>query len=352
MCTRDNLTTIAPPVAPTDRRDLTVPPTSADLSDRVLGGQYQLLRRIVDELGATTYEAEHSETGRRLILKVLAPQAGAEQDFFAGARAAVILRRDHLIDILGVTDAGRDPQADGAPLTYLAIELRTGESLATTLEMDGPLRWTRVLSIARQICRTLVEARDRGIEHGEIRLDTCFRCSGPDTADLIELLDFHALAPGAHASDGPEQLQHRHRAQLHALGLLMYQLLTGHTPHTGLGGGGPADSRDPQSPVAMRRTLPSLEISPDFEAIVMRALAQDPQERFTDARTMLAALAGAEPATARASNLPRNPLSWGTQVGKTRARSGPMNSHRGAGHGPGEGTQHLSPRTLCPDSPR
>jgi len=289
--------------------DLVATAPHPDLSGRVLGGQYRLLRRLVDDGGAATYEAEHAQSQRRLILKVVPPHAAPEQHFFAGAHAAVIVRHEYLIDIIGITDSGCDQQAGEAPVTYLAMEILTGESLATTLAMDGPLRWTRVLSIARQICRALVDASDRGIGHGDIRLDTCFRCSRPDTADFIELLDFRAAAPAAGASGDVTHALHHQRAHLHSLGVLMYQLLTGESPYTGAGG--PADDGATQTPVPMRRTLPSLEISPAFEALVLRALIRDPDECFADPRVMLAALMAAEPAASRASYLPSNPLSWG-----------------------------------------
>jgi serine/threonine protein kinase len=103
------------------------------------------------------------------------------------ARAASRLRDEHIID---VSDFGRDTLADGEPVAYLAMEQLEGEDLATTLEQDGPLRWTRVLAIAKQICRALIAAHAQGIVHCDIKPANCFRILRGDTADFIKVLDF------------------------------------------------------------------------------------------------------------------------------------------------------------------
>jgi serine/threonine protein kinase len=70
------------------------------------------------------------------------------------------------------------------------MEYLEGEDLAATLEHDGPLRWTRVLAIAKQICEALIAAHDQGVVHCDIKPANCFRIVRGDTADFIKVLDF------------------------------------------------------------------------------------------------------------------------------------------------------------------
>jgi eukaryotic-like serine/threonine-protein kinase len=186
-----------------------------------------------------------------------------------------------------------------------ASEQPAGEDLALTLALDGPLRWTRVLTIARQICQALIPAHQRGLVHGDIRPGNCIRCVRDGALDHIQLQGFGAVdprhgSPGYMAGELRRGEDYDHRVDLYALGVVMYQLLTDDLPYPD------ADT----TPVPMRRTLPTLEISPGFEALVLRAIAADRGQRFADTRAMLAALEEAEPTSARAAALSRDPLSW------------------------------------------
>ena len=344
-----------------------------DLTGRVLGARYRLLRQLGQGGMATIYEAEHVEIGKRVAVKVLT-QAGCEDTarrFLQEARAASQLRHEHIID---VTDYGRDEVA-GEPLAYLVMEQLEGEDLAVTLEQDGPLRWTRVLAIGKQICRALIAAHDQNIVHCDIKPANCFRILRGETADFIKVLDFGVAsfackrtgrctpdpvpadsedASGARRKSGPrlgtpgymagELLSggsYDHRVDIYALGVLMYRLLTNKMPYpaarlyaAGDGSGAVAGNAagnatgnmagnvaaangamsEAPAPFPMRRAIPTLEISPEFEAVVLKALAHEPGQRHASARALLAALEAAEAASLRASPLPRDPLSWGGTV--------------------------------------
>ncbi len=334
-----------------------------DLAGRVLGGRYRLLRQLGQGGMATIYEAEHVEIGKRVAIKVL---AGARCEdtarrFLQEARAASQLRHEHIID---VNDFGRDTVA-GEPLAYLVMEQLEGEDLAATLEQDGPLRWTRVLAIAKQICRALIAAHDQNIVHCDIKPANCFRIVRGETADFIKVLDFGVASfackrtgrctpdpmpaaasgepgrrksgprlgtPGYMAAELLSGGSYDHRVDIYALGVLMYRLLTNKMPYpaqrlytlgdsSGGGGGGQMPSAAGNSegsgnlagvaPFPMRRAIATLEISPEFEAVVLKALAQDPEQRHANARALLAALEAAEADALPASPLPRDPLTWG-----------------------------------------
>ncbi len=338
-----------------------------DLSGQVLGGRYRLLRPLGQGGMATIYEAEHVEIGKRVALKVLgqARCSTTVRRFLMEARAASQLRHEHIID---VTDFGRDTLADGEPVAFLAMEYLEGEDLAATLEQDGPLRWTRVLAIGKQICRALIAAHDQGIVHCDIKPANCYRISRGETTDSIKVLDFGVASfackrtgrctpdpiPATDGSDGRPRGGARrgppgymgaarlsggtddHRVDIYALGVLMYRLLTNKMPYpaaklyaaasdSGPSGSmagasssslsaapsGESSGMTPLTPFPMQRAIPTLEISPAFEAVVLRALAQDPEQRHPSARALYDALVAAEQATMRGSLLPRDPLCWG-----------------------------------------
>ena len=328
-----------------------------DLSGHLLGGRYRLLRPLGQGGMATIYAAEHALIDKRVAIKVLA-QSGCSataERFQQEARAASRLRHEHIID---VTDFGRDTLPNGEPVVYLVMEYLEGEDLAATLEHDGPLRWTRVLTIAKQICQALIAAHDQGIVHCDIKPANCFRMLRGDTADFIKVLDFGVASfackqtgkctpdPGP-APDPADSGSRRkpaprlgtpgymagellgggsfdHRVDIYALGVLMYRLLTNKMPYpaarlySAASDSGPSASGSAESasgtqvtPFPMQRAIPTLEISASFEAVVLKALAQDPDQRHPSARALLAELEAAEQSSLRASPLPRDPLCWG-----------------------------------------
>ena len=326
-----------------------------DLSGRLLGERYRLLSPLGYGGMATVYAAEHIAIEKRVAVKVLT-QARCDataKRFLQEARAASRLRHDHIID---VTDFGRDTPADGEPVVYFAMEQLEGEDLATTLEQDGPLRWTRVLAIAKQICGALIAAHAQGIVHCDIKPANCFRIHRGDTQDFIKVLDFGVASfacertgkctpepgpepdpaesgsrrkssprlgtPGYMAAELLSGGSFDHRVDIYALGVLMYRLLTNKMPYpaarlySAVGDSGPSLSAESSgmtqlAPFPMRRAIPTLEISPAFEAVVLKALAQDPERRHASAQALLAELEAAELSSLRSSPLPRDPLSWG-----------------------------------------
>lgn len=324
-----------------------------DLSGGLLGGRYRLLSPLGSGGMATVYAAEHVEIEKRVAVKVLAQQGRCEataRRFLQEARAASRLRHEHIID---VTDFGRDTLADGQTVAYFAMEYLEGEDLATTLEQDGPLRWTRVLAIAKQICGALIAAHAQGIVHCDIKPANCFRIHRGGTQDFIKVLDFGVASfacertgrctpepgqapdpadsgsrrkssprlgtPGYMAAELLSGGSFDHRVDIYALGVLMYRLLTNKMPYPAArlysaSGDGEGSGLRQLAPFPMRRAIPTLEISPAFEAVVLKALAQDPEQRHASAQALLADLEAAEHSSLRSSPLPRDPLCWGGSV--------------------------------------
>ena len=200
--------------------------------------------------------------------------------------------------------------------------------------------------------RNLARLIDKEVRAG--RMPT--RIVHGDTSDFIKVLDF-GVASFASEETGkcmpekpPEQISgetsgrlsaprlgtpgymagellsgepYDHRVDIYALGVLMYRLLTNKMPYpaarlyTQGADSGPNTTGNTEgsgatavAPYPMRRAIPTLEISPQFEALVLKAVARDPDQRFQTARALYEALVAVEQSTMRRSPLPQDPLLW------------------------------------------
>jgi serine/threonine protein kinase len=320
------------PPGPAEARVATSPLASQralNLSGRLLGARYRLLYPLSAFHGMTVYDAVEVESGRRVAIRLLAGWVhGTMARYFVETRAAIEVRHANIVDIL---DFGCDTVGQGDSVGYVVMEYLHGESLARTLEFDGPLRWTQVLMIAKQVCLALVAAHAQHVVHGRLDLANCFRVFREQAPDIIKVLDFGAARfackrtglclPGKPAGEpglvAPELLTGRPfdaRVDIYALGLLMYQLTTDRAPYPLLDAA-LADSRAEEEsgrtmPVPMCAAVPELEVPSEFEAVIRKALALDPQQRHVDAQGLYDALVAVEQVTGQSSRLPRDLIDW------------------------------------------
>lgn len=252
-----------------------VPGAPADHSGRALSGRYRLLRRIGQRV--TLYQARRLSLGEPVLIRVLPgdPTGEAAQRFLQEAGAAARLHHGHIIRTM---DYGIDHLADGRPVAYVAMEYLRGENLTATMAKEGPLHWTRVLVIARQVCRALIAAHGRGVVHGDITPTKCFRVARRATPDFIKLLDFGVS--GADDGGGRRPVMSCPSDDLRALGVLMVRLLTGCGP-------GP-------HPASLQQALSRLDIPPTLAALVRATLDPEPGRRPASARVMYQALVAVE----------------------------------------------------------
>ena len=296
---------------------LVSPPHKLDLSGPVVGARYRLLQPQSETASNTIYEAEDLDNGRRVVIRVLRePEGGAMGlRYLAETRAATGLCHPNIIDII---DFGRDIIGDGEPVAYLVMAHLEGESLEETLALDGPMHWTKVVTIAKQICLALIAAHEQCIVHCNVSLANCFRVMSDGAPDVIKLLDFGGASfackrtgrctaeprNGESGSLAPELLAGESfdcRVDIFALGLLMYRLTTHRMPY--VQGTRAGDLGSPNT------TVP-FEVAPAFEAVVLKALALDPAQRHASAQAMYDALVVAEQASRPPSRLAEDPLHW------------------------------------------
>jgi serine/threonine protein kinase len=289
--------------------------------------------RVLGKLGAggmgTVYLAEHSAIRKKVAIKVLATafvqRPELAERFLREARAAAAIASEHVIEI---HDFGTTP--DGA--AFFVMEHLQGEDLGHLLAREGPLPWPRVRTIVLQVCTALQAAHERGIFHRDMKPDNCYRLDRADGSDFIKVLDFGIAKVLSDEADGgkgltqtgmifgtpdymsPEQAQgvpHDHRVDIYATGVIMFQLLTGELPFKADSFMGLLNKHMFEAPPRPSAVNPSVEIAPEVEAIILKALQKDPALRFQSMQAFAAAVTavgtGAPPVTVVPERLPQPP---------------------------------------------
>jgi serine/threonine-protein kinase len=218
------------------------------LVGQVLGERYRLIARIGAGGMGTVYSAEHVVLRKRMAVKVLRPELSKDEDlvrrFQQEAIAASQIGQENIVD---VTDFGRTPQGS----IYYVMEELEGWTLAELLEM-GPLPFERAIDLLVQVSRALGAAHGRGIVHRDLKPANVVVERREDGSDFVKVLDFGIAKSvglpergrvtragtlvGTPEYMAPEQgaaTSVDHRADIYALGVLGYEMLTGNVPFSG-----------------------------------------------------------------------------------------------------------------------
>jgi serine/threonine-protein kinase len=277
----------------------------------VLDGRYEILRLIGRGGMGAVYEARHTQTGRKVAVKVIdgaaadgSPDATAR--FQREARAAGAVETQHIVQVL---DSGVDPPSG---TYYLVMEHLDGEDLQHLLDRVGVLAPDVVMRIAAQVCRGLAKAHGAGVIHRDIKPANLFLTRREDGDVLVKILDFGiakiqrgaeaGVATGNMTQTGsmlgsprylaPEQARASKgidaRADLWSLGVVLYRALTGRTPHDAPGLVELIMLVCTEPPAPVQDVAPW--VPPDVAAILDRTLRIAPVERWASADAMLDAL--------------------------------------------------------------
>jgi serine/threonine protein kinase len=257
------------------------------------------VRALIAEGGqGAIYLAEHPFLKRRAAIKCLrgslADDPNVVARFMNEARAASEIHHPNIIDVI---DVGRLP--DGPP--YLMMELLEGESLGDRLRRQGRLPIADALAITREVADALAAAHARGIVHRDLKPDNLFlaRDGSSWRNERTKVLDFGiaklnarhtgvspqtgGMAEGTPAYMAPEECRADggevdHRADIYALGTVLYHMLCGAPPFVDQAQLEVCVMHVTQPPVPPRQHNP--EIPPSVEAAILRALAKEPGDRF------------------------------------------------------------------------
>lgn len=254
--------------------------------------------------------AEHVEIGRVFALKLLnerfSEHADAIERFRREAQAASRIEHPNIVS---TTDFGRDEQTGAY---FLVMERLRGESLDVTLRERGSLPWATVRKIGLQLCDALQAVHDVGIVHRDLKPANVFRTRLGEEEFFIKILDFGIakLRDDTRSGRGnltgtgtflgtllyaaPEQADDAahvdHRADIYALGGILYHLLTGQPPLRGQNEMQLLYNLLYREPPTFEEVAPNLVFPSGLEDVIRTALAKDKAKRFPDMRSFADAL--------------------------------------------------------------
>ncbi len=271
--------------------------------------------RIVSELGTggmgVIYRAEHQIIGKRAAIKVLRPELSADRDvigrFFNEAKAVTAIDHPGLVDVYDFGFA-----ADGS--AYIVMELLAGESLGARLRRDKVLPVDAAVALMRQLCGALAAAHAHQIIHRDLKPDNIYLTPDPDVVYGLraKVLDFGIakLAPGIGGLGTPETRtgmllgtplymspeqcrgagEVDHRADIYALGVILFEMVCGQVPFDGVGLGEVIAKHQYVAAPSPRSLAPALPAS--LDALITRMLAKAREDRPQSMHEVLAALDG------------------------------------------------------------
>jgi TolB-like protein/Flp pilus assembly protein TadD len=272
-----------------------------DRLQQALADRYRIERELGRGGMATVYLAEDLKHGRRVALKVLRPELSPTLGADRFHREIATASRLQHPNILTLHDSG-----EAAGLLYYAMPYVEGESLRARLIREVQLDTTAAVGIAGDVADALACAHAAGVLHRDIKPENILLTGGHAVvADFgiaraidavgADRLTETGLALGTPHYMSPEQASGMRtldqRSDLYALGCVTYEMLAGEPPFTGPTAQAVL-ARHSIAPVPCLRTVRST-VSPALEAVVGKALAKVPADRFASASEFKAALSRA-----------------------------------------------------------
>jgi tRNA A-37 threonylcarbamoyl transferase component Bud32 len=267
-------------------------------------GNYRIVRELGRGGSAVVHEARQVDSGRHVAIKIMRRRLASNEHhvarFLREARAAARVHHPHVI---GVLDVGT---AQGLP--YIAMNLIDGEELGRKLARDGPMNVEETVDVLLPVISAIAASHDAGVIHRDLKPSNILLTRQANGRLAPMVVDFgvskilfdssldvrthsRALLGSVHYV-APEQARASRaasaRSDQYSLGAILYECATGGPPFWG------DDHYDLLHAVLTAPLIPLREINPDvlasFEAVVMKALSRDPDDRFASMRELGVAL--------------------------------------------------------------
>jgi len=282
----------------------------------VLLGKYRVDRILGAGGIGIIVAAHHLQLDERVAIKFLLPDALQSPEvvarFAQEARAAVKIKSEHVVRVI---DVGTLPS--GSP--YMVMEYLEGADLSAILTRRGPMPVEEVVGLVLQACEALAEAHALGIVHRDLKPANLYAIARADGSPSVKVLDFgisKVTTPGADMGMtktsaivgsplymSPEQMRSAKsvdaRTDIWSIGAILYELLSGQPPFTG--------ESLPELCVNIMNVAPPpiLALRPDLppklEAVILRCLEKDRQNRFANIAELAVGLAEFAPRQAKNS---------------------------------------------------
>src|SRR5262245_6650264 len=268
------------------------------MQQKILNNRYELEQKIGEGGMARVYRGRDLRLNRRIAVKVLhshyASDPGFLQRFHHEAQAAANLRHSNIVDVY---DVGLDGDTH-----YIVMEYVDGSDLKTLLARGGPLPIDQAVAIAEAVASGLSAAHRVGLVHRDIKPQNII--VGP--GGQVKITDF-GIAKSALSTAmtetgvtfgtadyiSPEQALGQAatpRSDIYSLGVTLYEMLTGRLPFSGESSIAVAMQHVGEEPPPLRMLNP--RIPPALEALTLRAMSKDPDDRPATAQEFARLLAG------------------------------------------------------------
>jgi serine/threonine-protein kinase len=267
----------------------------AAVGDRI--DHYDLTELLARSGMASIFKATDTATGQTVAVKIPHPHLEGDVVFFERFRreekVGQKLSHPSIVKVLSPGEKSRP---------YMAMELVEGRSLRAAMQEERQLPVERALAIARAVTEALVYMHANGVVHRDIKPENIL-LTGDDRLKILDFgialdesarrLTWTGLSTTIGTPDymAPEQVGGRRgdaRTDVYSVGMLLYEMLTGNLPFSASNPHALMRAKTNDDPVAPSYYLPSIDSA--LEAIIMRALARAPRERFETAAELLEAL--------------------------------------------------------------
>jgi eukaryotic-like serine/threonine-protein kinase len=282
-------------------------PSADPLIGETIDGRYEVIDVIGEGGMGTVYEVRHVTLGRRFALKVLRRDiADAEHTarFLQEAKAAAAIGHPNIV---AVSDFGEvrlgGPGSSAVP--YFVMEYLTGISLAALLRVEKTLPPQRAAGILLQCASGLAAAHAAGVIHRDLKPDNVFLTPTAEK-EFVKLLDFGVakmagqgrltragMVFGTPHYMSPEQAAGQsvdHRADVYALGVILYECFAGHVPFEADTYMGVLTKHMFATPEPIQQAAPDASLLGALGPIAMRCLAKSPADRYANMIEVAAAI--------------------------------------------------------------
>jgi eukaryotic-like serine/threonine-protein kinase len=286
--------------------DLVGPATGGLAIGIVLQGTYRIIRPLAEGGCGEVYLAAHTRLPGRFAVKLLhrtlAKDSDALSRFQQEAEITSSLRHPNIVQVFdfNVTDSG---------VPFLVMELLEGKLLSQRIGTAGPLDPATALNIIEQIANALSAAHARGIVHRDLKPENVMLLAAAGVDDFVKVMDFGIsqaswrprLTEGERVAGTPQYMapeqaqglreQIDHRSDQFSLAAITYTLLTGQEPFRGENPIAVLYEVVHTDPILPSQIVPAL--SPEIDAVVMRGLAKESADRYSDVLAFASALRAA-----------------------------------------------------------